>query len=622
MSKKYYQNIVTEPLEVISGYMERIPEEVSPDKIITLAKILTTIKNLKGEIDNDLLREILYSVGIEAKEEKRSIHGETRIAYQSSMNILKRIIGRKKVNISSIVYNHMTANDILDYIWLRSKGLLTRSRDRRLLVNKKIYDANIEEQLNREITLNDILKYLKELPSSLWHRIINWRLLYRLRDREVVDLARKYYGYNKRTDQEILSELSRRLKEPGEHSIDMDELVKDTKLFSELVRRNGYLGPLSLPYIKKPLRDEKIINNVARDIQELPLNQRWKLLSGDRISKKLLERIIGKLDLLTLSGLNENRFNGELRSRILLGKALSSYISYYITGNIGYLDYSLYLIDKIDPRQIDPKFKPIYESLSRNDLKLLTYNLATIYPSEIIEFLSYKVWEQYTTTGAFDRRVIEKAIRLGYMMLKYIIKHRGEQLGREENSYRGRINVRKTLFNYTRNNYYIIYRSKRKVRRINTLIDVSGSMTKYSILALISLAKLLSLTKYIVIFSDKASIVRIHKKYSKEPLIKLLEKIYMEGFRGYTNLSLAFKTIYRYVNAGDHIFVITDLKQTVKDIDPVIVINELLSKNVKIHVLVPPKYNTHLAEELEKLGVTIHHIRSLNSSLLKKIISS
>ncbi len=620
MSRSYYRGI-SDPLSILRKYIDIDSLQLTPDKALMLAKLLIVLENLGVEINDEIIEKILYATSITRKGKTPEKIKETIIQYQSTMNILRRLTGRRKTTISNIINRHITSNDILDYIWLRSKGYLVRSRDRRLLIDRKIYSIELDKQCSREITYNELVKYLKEIPSSLWRKVIDRRLLLKLRDSEIVGLANKFYGYDKRIDNELLYELSRRLKERDKHNIEISDLTSNEKLISELVRKTGYLGPLTLPYIKQGEATGEDINKIVNDLYELSLQERWKLLSDKNIPRELIEKIAEMMDPLSIAVLNEKKFSSHLKNLILLGKAVNSYVSYYLTGDIAYLDYMYYFLDKIDPEMLDYKFKPVYESLLRNDVRGLTYSLGKINPSEFVELISLRIWDIYTTSGSISQDVLYRALRLGYMLLKYIVKTRGEVTDKYIVSSKGKIDVRRSIYNVVRSNYYFTYICKKKLRRIIVVLDTSGSMIKYSLSAVLSLAKLIMLTKVVLLFSDKVSIVKIHRNNQRDLIMKFLEGIYVNGFKGYTNLSLALRKVYEYVKPRDKVVIISDLKQTVGDEDPLRPLLRLISRNINIVFLVPPSYDRVVADKFRELGVHIYPVKQIDKVIRRILLS-
>ncbi|RLG89740.1 MAG: VWA domain-containing protein, partial [Thermoprotei archaeon] len=171
-----------------------------------------------------------------------------------------------------------------------------------------------------------------------------------------------------------------------------------------------------------------------------------------------------------------------------------------------------------------------------------------------------------------------------------------------------------------RYNYEIARIKAKRTTKISALVDISGSMTKYSLWAILSLAQIIPLVKVVVLFSEKTRIVKMPKTSSRKLIIDFLEHLYT-SFGGYTNISKALREVTKYVSPNEVIVVFSDLEQTVLDTDPWIIVKELMSKhNASIVFFVPPYHRIDVAEKMKSIGCEVIVARSpeLISKWLRK----
>lgn len=619
LKKHFLANEVGEALEEILRYLHSMntnPVKLSAGQLLTLTRLYLTLKSLGMKPDKEMIQYLFYAVGVE-ESRKHEKTEETKIRYQSSMRILRRLHGKYKTSIKDIISGSARSSDILDYIWLRSRNLLVRSRDKRLRIDQKIYSEELDEPVEREVSLNNIMKFLYEIPSQLWSRIITSEFLDKLSHTELVDLVAKYYGYNDKINRRMMSELLRRINSGAD--LDWEKISKDQRLMRKLTQKVGYLCPYSLEYMDQKLLSSSDINRILRDLYSLPLGERWKLLR--RLARKAPEnKIFHLLDPFTLSGLNSKSLRGVVKNRSILGKALSGIIQYMITGDTAVLDYSMYLLKKIDPESLDPRLRPVYSSLVKGDYKSMLAWISRNYPAEAIEFIGYKVHELFLSKGYIHREELSRALEIGYKVLRLSLSHTGEEIDRYVYSRIGRIDLRKTVYSFTRGIYDIVKRRRIRHKKIILLLDTSGSMVKHSVWAILSIARLIPLTKHVILFTDRVRIVRITKRSTRELILGFLEKTYIEGFTGYTNISLALRVARRIARRGDHVVLVSDLRQTVKDVDPVQEAQNLLDKGVKIAVIAPSSHDTSTRNRLNALGIQVIQGTQLDYQLIRRLL--
>ena len=623
-NNKDVKKLVGQEIEnILNEYYEsrkRKSEKISLDKVVLYTKILLTLNVLlagkqqliKDEVLSEFKKAFLGSVSQVNNDNIIDEHG--KLVYESKMDLIKKICRKKKITVSEIFKTTSSKEDILDYIWLRKHGLLYKSKDGRLAVSNKVHlGKGIEPKTSREIHVSDISKYLGEIPSSLWSKILDQSLLRNLNNTELIDIISKFYGYSPKVNKRLLREIEYRINNGWKPT--WYEWKKIGNIVPRIIS-DKYVGPYSLEYINiKNIDLKKVID----DINSLPLNERWKIVS--KLSKnKDAAPILESMDPITLSCINKYNKVPKIRNKVFLGKALSNYFNFLITGDESYLDYSIYYLDKIDPQVLDHRLKPLYKSLANNDYKSLTRILGKYYPDIIIEYLSLKLFEFSRVQGVLKRDKINKLIRIGYDILKYSIKGKYKLKKKIKSIVDGKIDTRKTIFNLVRYNYEIARIKAKRTTKISALVDISGSMTKYSLWAILSLAQLIPLVKVVVLFSEKTRIVKMPRTSSRKLIIDFLEHLYT-SFGGYTNISKALREVAKYVSPNEVIVVFSDLEQTVPDTEPWIIVKELISKhNASIVFFVPPYYRIDVAEKMKSIGCEVIVARSpeLISKWLRK----
>ncbi|MCD6300684.1 MAG: VWA domain-containing protein, partial [Staphylothermus sp.] len=196
-------------------------------------------------------------------------------------------------------------------------------------------------------------------------------------------------------------------------------------------------------------------------------------------------------------------------------------------------------------------------------------------------------------------------IRIGYHILKYSITGRFKLNKKIRSLVDGRIDTRRTIFNIVRYNYEITRVKAKKTTKISALVDISGSMTKHSLWAILSLAQIIPLVKVVVLFSENTRVVKMPKTSSRKLIMDFLEQLY-SSFGGYTNISKALRDVAKYVSPNEIIVVFSDLEQTVPDIKPWEIVKELISKhNASIVFFVPPNHRTDIAEKMKSIGCEV-----------------
>lgn len=577
--------------------------ERSIDRKLLFIKLVLTIKTLVK--NRDLEKEIIDELTkIFSKNKVNEDTNMEHLVYDSNMYILRRIHGRKRISISEIFSKNSRTTDILDYIWLREKGYLKKTKDGRLLIDPGINNIRFENRKQRRIELDEIFKYINEIPSSLWTRIIDSNVLRKIDNAKFINMLSKIIGYNTKLDRRIINELIKRY-EKGWRPSSSDWRILSKIMKKNMMLRSRYIGPQSLQWINVNRIDNCFLNKIVNDLKNLPLRERWKILSKINTIDKY-EDLIKKLDPISVSSLkNPYRFSPLISNKILLGQGLVNYIKYLLTNEIQYLDYSKYILSKIRPEYLDDELKPLYTSLINGDQKTVFRMIGKKIGAEVLEFIAFNVWDFISMKG-MDNDLISKALKLGYEILKYNLKG-SEYKGKYKFSkIYGKIRVKKTIYNYVRGNYEIVKRYREKQLKVIAVVDISGSMLRFSMWAIMALSSILPIVKAVVLFSDKTYISKPPSCFSKPLIINYLRKIFCEGFKGYTNISLALREASRLISGNETIIVFSDLEQTVKDVDPWVEASKIIeNKYCRLIIFTPPYYRSDVAEYFRKVGAEI-----------------
>jgi len=602
--------ILSELSKSISKYIDYILEKTRPlnisiDEKINLIKISLTLQSIVN--NEDLLMSLINTLlETYTNRLKNTVLGKSvnTLNYTSSMHIVDKIRDRRKIAIREIIDRHSSHGDILDYIWLRKHGYLKKMKDGRLIVDHRIKELKQRVE-QRTLDFNDVFTYIREIPSNLWNRVIDQSMIDSIDNCSFLEKTMKIFGYNVKIDEAIIKSLDRRLK-AGWKPFDKDlDVLKDTV---SKWRVKGYFheytGPYSLLWIDHRIIDERLIKRIVKDIKTLPLKHRWKLLKFIN-DKPEFHKILDKLDPVTLSSIGStSRYPPSLQSKILMGQAIVNYVNYLLTLDTAYLEYSQYILSSIDPSKIPHEFKPLYKSIISNNyrdfLKFINRDLGV----DILEYIAYRTWDIFSQQG-FNNDVLNRAIGISYSILRRSLKgFEYEGRYRVSNS-QGKVLVKKTIYNFIRGNYRLVRRMREKQLKVIAVVDVSGSMLKYSLWTIISLAYVISIVKTIILFRDNVYVYKPPRRVIKPLIIKFLQILFHGGFHGYTNISLAIRSLKNVVSSNDIVLLFTDLEQTVKDSDPWVEAKDLVGKCRGLIVFVPIHHRFDVADRFREIGADV-----------------
>ena len=574
----------------VEGLVEAVVEEVyrrvrdgkrlPTSQLLDLTLLRLTLELLPYESDN-LKREVveeLYNSYVKKP-------GEADIrewSFQPSKDGLLRILTAKRrgLRVEDVIRDG-SAEEVLSYIWLRSHRVLYRDKSGRLSVDKNISGRVIREA--KAIGVKDVIKYLGEVPSKYWPSVLTSEFLKHVDDSLLAELTRRFAGYNKSVDKRIMEEWSERALRGG---LRLETLLSARRLDKDLSTR--------MPGLNKEVYQHLDLSELENE----PLPTRWKIVSSLYRVEKFRGRL-SELSPITLAGLTSlEKLEGSARSKALLGLALRHYVDYLVSGEQGERQLALYYAGRVDASQLDHSLRRLLESILGEDQRGFERVVSKLFPDDAIELLSMRVLD-YTSTKGFNYEVMERALRLGCRIFENAEK--GSRVGGRVRSSRGRVDVRATVFNYSRFNYRLSFKDVLRKRSVTVLIDVSGSMLRYSIWALIALASLIEVVDRILLFWDKVEVVKPPARKTRPLVYKFLEKLYTQKFRGYTNISQAIRAV-KAKPTSRVVLIVSDLKQTVRDTEPWVEVSELIERGVRVIVVTPPRHDNEVLRRLRDVG--------------------
>ncbi len=596
-------------------FLNRHKIRVPPSQVNLYADMLETFAALKGGVEVDDIIYLAKSVFTTVKwtedlekEIKEYFIGRKQIAGINDIIENSRIVSRIKFgkNLSTTDLFPPTASkkDLLEYIFLRKIGVIRRDKSGRLKAvryNEFVKLVKRSKYSLEKISIDDVIKYIPEIPSYHWAKLLTEDILDKASLNQLLKLSmHAAHSRNKGLGKKILTRISRILSE-GHHL-----KRKQRKIVYKLMKHTGYSDDTLLFETMsvssnigdaKSLEPEKIVDKISG----LPLKERMKIVSKLQKSIGDKEEIFDKFDLITLSSLNSS-VNKRLKNRIFLGKALGQLIKYYITGDESYLDYAGHYLRKIDFNNLDPKYKPIYESLLENDFYGALNKLSFQDKQALLEYTIFIARDQNLVSS---REELKKALELGYRLLRNVVFRKGTKYeGRKIVTLRGEhVAIRNTIYQFIRFNYKMLFSKKIKGKDIIAVLDTSGSMLPYSLWALMTLAAVIHRVRYVVVFSETPSIIRIDRKM-KSVLMNILENILETSFRGYTDIAGALKKTLSLCRNKSIIILISDLKQTLPG-NPLETVVDMVNKGHKVIVITHPDHNIDLAHKISSLGVDV-----------------
>ncbi len=423
-----------------------------------------------------------------------------------------------------------------------------------------------------------------------------------------------YYAYkmgNKKLLQLVLKELSQRSN--------LDEYITEKHL--ELLKRTSFLtnnNALSIlknkPRLLKSYYGSKellaILKNQTRNFNENILDILDALpYIADELDAKDVERILTKVPLTKfhkiprklLRKIKDPKLVHDLNMALNASKAFEYLVKAYSTNTDveANVEYAEYLLTKtINSRH--------YTSLGYNAklfadklMKILSSARGESSLSAIVELLrSMDFMEAWDMLRSLYLTISDQLLKMKIRMIatRLWMKQRGSIRSQILNNYvkssneYGRIDVRETILNIVRlKNNPIRYRSKVKLKDLNLVVDVSGSMYRYSTWVLLTASAFIKNVSRIVVFSEEPKVIDLKK--SRASMNMLIDYLLSMRFGGYTDIVGALMKAIENTSTR-RIILISDLKQTVKtNIDIVELIKSLLVKGWSVAVIAPKSVN-------------------------------
>ena len=274
------------------------------------------------------------------------------------------------------------------------------------------------------------------------------------------------------------------------------------------------------------------------------------------------------------------------------------------------MDYAYHILSTIRPEELDYKYRPVYESLLHGKLLTALRKIPSFDKRYVVEGLIHYAREELLLKG-FNEELLYKAIKLGYRLLRDIVYYSGGRDRKEKTILKGpRVDVRSSIYNFVRLNFTPIYMNYKRTNNIVVLLDTSGSMVPHGLWAITCLATFVHKVRYVVLFSDKVSVVKLSRTRSNRLIIQFLKTILGSGFRGNTDMVSALKEVNKIPLPGKYtLVIISDLKHNMPG-DPVPLVRSLVNRLSRFIVITPVNHNHVLAEKVRSLGGEVFIVKS------------
>ncbi len=380
----------------------------------------------------------------------------------------------------------------------------------------------------------------------------------------------------------------------------VEEIIREDKHNGETIRK-------LINYIKKqdPAKLGEILSRIIK-------------MKGYELKNELIETIreiplqhlpsIPKSFIKKLDGNTRNEFE----YAIYLGEAYRALMEFLSTGSEAHLEYAESILAKANNVKKTYKFmakeyilkheKELYNILEA--AKELTENPDSIEGIErfLLKIRFETAWQilsnlyKKPARPEVKRKIFNIALRLWYRETRFtktrIIK------GKEKiRNVHGEMNVRLTLGNIIRfQSNPIVCNRPRNIKSTQLIVDISGSMRKYSLWVLLTASAFSRYIYRMILFSDKSYVIR------RRSLHKLIDVLLGSEFKGLTNITQALREA-SMDNKVKRIILLSDLKQTVKDEDPLEYILTLYRKGWRIAIIMPPDHNSNAYVRLRENGI-------------------
>ncbi|MCS7128664.1 MAG: VWA domain-containing protein [Sulfolobales archaeon] len=521
-------------------------------------------------------------------------------------DMLSTIGFNNRVNLKHLLRGEVRER-VEAYILLRKAGVIRRARGGEL---RTCSAAEYRESYSRlskiDVTPRDIVKYISEVPGEVWNSVVSDNDLVKLSMRDLIKLAKLSSSRSSSLSERVVNEIVRRVSDAASLK------ACERRRLINIVRSRVKKDPRLLLKLTGEVRKDSLQiegGQLLKELQAMHLERRQRVLPN-LLKKGLLnvEEAISGLDVLSFT--NAGSVDDKaVRSLANLANALVNYVNYLVTLDRGYLDYSSFFMDRVSLDDLPIQFKPLYESLVRQDPKLFMSKLRELDKYAAVEYIA---WRAGDLRSSYGDELIKRALQLGLRMLQAFspptlcVKTLRHRVARH--AVRGEVDPRATLYNFVRMNYAIKYRLHTRVGESIAVIDVSGSMFTHALWTVMSLATLIPRVEYVVFFSSKSSIVRV-SGITRWIAYKFLKKVLEEGFGGYTDLESGLRTALRNLRGRALIVVVSDLKQTLPG-NPIAAFMRAIDRGNDVIVIVPENHDRDVAEAIKALGVKVIEVHS------------
>jgi len=598
-----YSIVKTRVLKEIEAYLKDLGLRFGEKVPFTRMK-----KIIRKRSSREKVFEILSKIGVIVKNRK---HGFYEVLDEKSAEKLLS----KNAGLLRIVKNIEELANTLAYRKLERTSI------------SKIYDEK-DFYLN---TIETAITCKADLSRISMNKLVNLSKIAYLKKRN--SLSRKI--------SRIIAE--RILRNSGELK-DVDE-----KLLVDVLEKTGALTPEIIEAIVKgkPKAAEKLLKKhkevVIASIANIGNIEAQKTIASKTLKLKLkrkdIEALIDGLKPEALTVLEKCKCKELSRSEIVLVKAVSKlakafeyFRKAHLEDNKGYMDMAYGMLSDYNnlmseytriaqKNKSDIEKKILRKAETLNMLITVATSNRPILPSKIItspkiETLSI-LKELYD--ASLNPKVKEKILNIASKVTQKLRSRiRSSILSRKYAKTPLRsssIIVRDSIYNFLRRKSSpIVYRRRRKERKVTLLIDISGSMRTYAENAILLASAFVKIVDNILVFREYT--VKIKKSTIRFPE-KMVKFLFNLKFGGWTDISKAFEEAKKL--RSKTVVLISDLKQTVLTEKPSEKAKELLKSGAKLIVITPPVYDKTLARELEFLGAKVVHVREAQD--LVKVLS-
>ena len=423
--------------------------------------------------------------------------------------------------------------------------------------------------------------------------------------------------------------LARKLASIVSRRLEAGEAPRDSWSAFRLLREVGELTPRSLASLlhsEPRLVDEMLKNRESRELlaealrlmDSDSLRPILKRLVRDRRGLEIAAGLVGEVDL---SAWREVRFSRTPRTPeetlIYMVSGLARAEHHLLNaagGDEAQLDmayYELKRLERLDTSSIPGWASQTIESYRERVEKLMEVlrgdvdvyvKLSTLVrrmePEEALLYLR----GVYRSGDENVKRVALRLAELVWRRLEAKAARLYRVAGEKRRDIRGRIDIRKTIYNIVSNreNPIVAYRRRPKPS-FALVLDTSGSMAKYSLWALLAASAFSKLVSSITLFASNITLIANASRLSTRRVIELL---FQASFEGYTNISAALRETAKLYRTPSRVVIVTDLCQTVDDEPPENVTERLARRGWRLYYLLPPRHCTAVREKVAPYAVT------------------